>query len=240
MSSGWRNWIRLIRFFGRSRPSRDDQAPFMDLAPKPTKTCHPVLSQLDAIEALALELYSMHGLPTKPGQYARSPGDSRWKFIGDSLGAEERWMMVTELGSTKGWSFRALEEIGAEDGQSSNAVDHASRMLSACRALRQSLETGRGATTTKDDIATALTLGGDWKQASWVLAKSKTGTLKFGDLGASDAELPGRPARARQSKKTKAIANPNSLLSRKVKYATPKRPAAKVASNENVKDREGD
>lgn len=120
-----------------------------------------VLDRLAAVEAAALDIYAANGLPVLAGQYAKAPQGHRWTFIGADLSAQQRWSMVLEEGSTKGWRFRSLEQLGAEDEPEGSTLSRASEMLVACRRLRTTLATA--SPSLADDIEAALELGAWWE-----------------------------------------------------------------------------
>lgn len=176
-------WLRLTRAI-RGEPDVAPR-PVLDVTPDFSAPVKQILEQLDEIEAVALGIYASHGLPTQPGQYARSPDNPRWKFIGKTLTAEERWKLALELGSTKGWRFCSLDELWIEDGQTPTLLSQASLMLSACRRLKQSLTAGFGARHA-EDIQTALRLGADWRGAELIVGRQKAGSLKLSNIDALD------------------------------------------------------
>lgn len=108
--------------------------------------------RLAAIEAAALATYAAHGLPTAPGHYRKGPRAKTWTFLGADIAPEARWAMVLERPPETGWRHGALDAIGGHDR--SPAVRIASRALTACRALRDQLATGQGASA--DDVAALL------------------------------------------------------------------------------------
>lgn len=108
--------------------------------------------RLAAIEAAALATYAAHGLPTKPGHYRKGPRATKWTFLGADIEPEVRWSMVLERPPEKGWRHGALEAIGGHDHRP--AVQAASRVLIACRALRDQLTTDERVSA--DDVAALL------------------------------------------------------------------------------------
>jgi hypothetical protein len=139
----------------------------------------PVHALLDEIEASAIETYRLHGLPTRLGQYARSRRGKQWKFVAETLTAEERWELFLANDSRKGWRFASLEELGAQDPDGPSDLRKAADLLTACRSLRLSLG-GRSTTSSAEDIETALRLGSDWRVIELALSRHRTGGLKLG------------------------------------------------------------
>lgn len=150
-------------------------------------------SLLSDIELGALETYAAHELPTRPGQYATSPRGKGWKFVGENLSAEERWSLALENGSTAGWKFKALEDLGAGEIDDSGDLAKASDILRACRTLKDSLQTN-ASPTFADDLERAIRLGADWQQNRLVAERKDSGGLRF------NAATPSKPARPSGSK----------------------------------------
>jgi len=139
----------------------------------------PVHALLDEIEAAALAIYLAHGLPTRIGQYARSARSRTWKFVAETLSAEERWALFLANDTGKGWRFASLEELGLTEVNGSADLRRASELLTACRSLRSGLN-GEGTTSRADDIETALRLGSEWRLIEMLLTRSRDGPLKLG------------------------------------------------------------
>jgi len=118
----------------------------------------PVPSALDdlmsEIEAAALEVYEVHGLPLRRGHYVRSPRSSRWTFVAEFLSAEERWALVLSKPSGRGWRFATRDELG--NGHPLASVQSAAQVLGACRALRSKITGGC-------NIEAAIRLGYEWR-----------------------------------------------------------------------------
>lgn len=157
MAGGWRG------LFGRR--SRKPAAPTLSdpfaeaerLAPEPDA----LSLQLDRIEATALAVYAEHGLPTRRGHYRKGPRAARWNWVAERLSPEERFAMVLSRPPEKGWRHGSLEDIGAQETGRPLLMD-AARLLAGVAALRRRLREG----AMGEDIAAALTLGGDWRALS--------------------------------------------------------------------------
>ncbi|QTC91197.1 hypothetical protein [Brevundimonas goettingensis] len=166
-----------------SRPGRVDHSPVLIEDPwsiqgEPTAP-QPVHTLLNQIEAAALSVYEKHGLPTRVGQYARSARGRTWKFVAETLNAEERWALFLANDSGKGWRFASLEDLGLMEPNESAETRRASELLAACQTLRSSL-TGQGTTSRADDIETALRLGSEWRLIELTLSRKRDGPLLLG------------------------------------------------------------
>jgi len=115
-------------------------------------------SLLREVEQEALQIYLRHGLPTQPGQYAKSPKSQAWRFIDAMLSAEERWALLL---ANPGWRFSGLEDLGAHHGGPPE-VAAAARLLARCRDLRAKVRSG-GALLSVDDLEAAIRLGVEWR-----------------------------------------------------------------------------
>ncbi|MBB5744709.1 hypothetical protein [Brevundimonas variabilis] len=92
---------------------------------------------LGELEEYALAVYARAGLPTKPGHYARAPGDREWQFLAEQMRPSDRWVLVHEYPPEEGWRFATLRTLGLHEPADSPAV-HAAQVLSECQALRDS------------------------------------------------------------------------------------------------------
>ena len=154
MDGGWRG------LFGR-RP-RDAVAPppshpFAEagrLPPPPDA----LSLQLDRIEATALAVYAEHGLPTRRGHYRKGPRAARWTWVAERLSPQDRFALVLARPPEKGWRHGSLEDIGAQEVDQPRLVE-AARLLAGVARLRARLREG----AMSEDLAAALTLGGDWR-----------------------------------------------------------------------------
>lgn len=132
---------------------------------------------LDRIEASALEIYALHGLPTAAGEYARRPRGKTWTFLGDRLTAEQKWDLVLAGQSARGWRFSALEDLGAHEGRSVE-LTMASQMLQTSKALRTAIRE-RAVVDLNDSILAALQLGAEWKMLDLLAERRQTSPLKL-------------------------------------------------------------
>ena len=119
----------------------------------------PISQMLSRIEADACAVYVRHGLPDRPGQYARSPR-TEWRFLADHLTVEERWALVDAQRPGSGWRFGSLADLGAADDNPPE-VRRASEVLRACAQLRARLTEGGGGLS--EDLETAVRLGAAWE-----------------------------------------------------------------------------
>ncbi|WGM45604.1 hypothetical protein KOAAANKH_00467 [Brevundimonas sp. NIBR10] len=122
----------------------------------------PAARLLSEIEAGALAVYAAHDLPTRPGQYARSPRATGWRYLADDLTAEERWALVLAQKDGSGWRFGSLEDIG-DQPDSPPDLKEASLMLRDCHTLRTRLAE-RSGPDFANDVETAIDLGMAWRQ----------------------------------------------------------------------------
>lgn len=139
---------------------------------------HPANDVLLEIEQIALETYAAHNLPTRQGEYGKGPRGKVWKFIGESLSAEERWSLALEKGSTAGWQFMALEDLGSGERDASGDLARASDMLRTCKALRSSLQVTMSLTF-PEDVERAIRLGASWHRSQLLAERKDAGGLRF-------------------------------------------------------------
>ncbi|WP_396594337.1 hypothetical protein [Brevundimonas sp. R86498] len=156
----------------------------------------PVMTE---VEALALTIYGLHGLPTVPGHYRRGPGNDAWAYLGEHVGADIRWAMVLERPPEAGWRYATLEDIGRFPGAPAD-LRAASHLLGTCRRLKARL-TGREPGHPADDLETAIRLGADWHALTEALAQRGKSRLKL--TPPSDAET-------RDSSAPEALAPPQA------------------------------
>lgn len=117
---------------------------------------------LSEIEASACAIYARHGLPDRPGHYARSQQTKVWRFLSDTLTAEERWAMVVAQRPGSAWRFGTLDDLG-DQPDNPPEVRRAAWMLNQCRTLRARLRQGGGASLA-EDLETAIRLGSEWRE----------------------------------------------------------------------------
>lgn len=87
------------------------------------------------LETSALAVYARAGLPTRPGHYARAPGDREWQFVAEDLLPSDRWALVHDYPPEQGWRFATLRSMGLYEPGDSPALA-AAQVLSECQALR--------------------------------------------------------------------------------------------------------
>ena len=131
-------------------------------------------SLLDEIEASACAVYRRHDLPTAPGQYARSAKTGQWRYLSDSLTAEERWALVLAQKPGSGWRFASLPDLGDQtDGPADLRL--ASRVLRACHHLRARMKQD---TPSDEALEMSIRLGADWLQLQSGSISSKPAAKK--------------------------------------------------------------
>lgn len=155
-----RRWRALLSdLIGRERatvPSTPELDPFE--RPDDTPTAPDALSSaLEEIEAAALEVYAVAGLPTRPGHYRRGPRAANWSFLAADLKPEERFALTLNHPSEKGWRFARLQDLGARSERED--LRAASRLLNEIAEMRAAQ---RGVLT-RDHLLTAMELGGAWR-----------------------------------------------------------------------------
>ena len=116
-----------------------------------------LLALIAEMEAAARAVYARHGLPVEPGQYARSAKTGDWRYLADTLTAEERWALVLAQKPQSGWRFGALPDLGDQDGNPAE-VQRAARILRSCDQIRSRVRSGAAAA----GIEAAIRLGTDW------------------------------------------------------------------------------
>lgn len=127
-------------------------------------TTHELLALIAEVEATALAVYRRHGLPDRPGQYARGPRAKSWSWLAESLTPQEKWARLESHPTGKGWRHGDLIRVG-QDAEAAEAR-MASGVLAACKGLKARIETGR--TPTFQDMADALRLGEAWRRMAEV------------------------------------------------------------------------
>lgn len=115
-----------------------------------------LFSLLSEMEAAACAVYARHGLPDQPGEYALSASTGDWRYLADTLTAEERWALVLAQKPGSGWRFGALPDLG-DQGDSPPEVQSAARVLKACDQIRARVRGGASAA----DAEMAIRLGAD-------------------------------------------------------------------------------
>lgn len=168
----------------RARPDRLVETPYapwrphVEVAGAPGGETASLHALIDEIEHSALDIYAAHGLPTRPGEYARRPRARKWNFIGEGLTAEERWRLALENGSTTGWKFRALEDLGGETRDPAGELAKASEMLTVCRILRTRVG-ATGPSGLAGELERAIRLGANWHYTSLLRDRRRAGGLRF-------------------------------------------------------------
>lgn len=158
------SWPVFFRGVGKAlgvRP-RAEAVSVADLDPW-TATTRPASSDalsilLDEIERDALAAYDRQGLPTRPGHYARAPGDPDWLFVAERMGPEDRWTLLIDHPPDQGWRFATLEDLGRHSTDS-ETVRIAGRLLAGCRDLRDRSRPGNGPV---EPLEAAVRLGAEW------------------------------------------------------------------------------
>ncbi len=115
-----------------------------------------LFSLLSEMEAAACAVYARHGLPVEPGHYALSARTGDWRYLADTLTAEERWALVLAQKPGSGWRFGALPDLG-DQGDSPPEVQRAARILKSCDQIRARVRSGASAA----DFEMAIRLGAD-------------------------------------------------------------------------------
>jgi len=115
---------------------------------------------LTQVEATALGVYALHGLPSIAGHYRKSPGSEQWDHLGHALSPSEKWALLDQHPAEPGWLYASLEQIGARSPIAD--VRFASGLLSACQGLRLRLD--EGVTLNAQDVADAIRLGAAWRR----------------------------------------------------------------------------
>lgn len=168
-------WRRLS---GRRRfESRSEVATTADVWERAGQVATATLPVMAEVEALALQIYGAHGLPTRPGHYRRGPGDGAWLYLGEHVDADLRWAMVLDMPPEAGWRYATLEDIGRFKGAPAD-LRAASNLLATCRHLKARLA-GREPGHPGDDLETAIRLGADWRALTESLALRGKSRLKL-------------------------------------------------------------
>ncbi|CAN5226404.1 hypothetical protein BH09PSE1_BH09PSE1_15980 [soil metagenome] len=131
-------------------------------APRTEREETSVSLMLSDIEAAACAVYARHGLPDRPGHYARSPKSRAWRFLSETLTAEERFALVLAQKDGSKWRFGSLENLG-DQADSPPDLRRAAEVLRSCHRLRARLaETG--SPSLGEDLEAAIGLGAAWRQ----------------------------------------------------------------------------
>ncbi len=208
---------RGLRSGRRRSEARSGIATAADVWERAGQVATATLPIMAEVEALALQIYGVHGLPTQPGHYRRGPNADAWLFLGEHVEADLRWAMVLEMPPEAGWRYATLEDIGRFKGAPSD-LRAASNLLATCRHLKSRLH-GREAGHPGDDIETAIRLGADWRALQDALAHRGKSRLKLttptDPEPEPEPESPALPA----PKKTAARGPAKSARSRRKKPA---------------------
>ncbi len=170
-------WRRLLSGRRRHEATRSAVATAADVWERAGKTATATLPVMAEVEALALNIYRAHGLPTQPGHYRRGPTSDNWLYLGEQVDTNMRWAMVLDMPPEQGWRYATLEDIGRFDGAPAD-LRAASNLLATCRHLKSRLH-GREAGNTGDDIETAIRLGADWRALTDAIALRGKSRLKL-------------------------------------------------------------
>lgn len=92
------------------------------------------------MESEALETFSDAGLPTTPGLYRRSLGDTGWHRLTDDPSVEGRWTQIMERPPEAGFRYFSLSDVGRAEHPTSTAVLAAAVTLDRVADLRRLLE----------------------------------------------------------------------------------------------------
>ncbi|CAN5227634.1 hypothetical protein BH10PSE2_BH10PSE2_17040 [soil metagenome] len=155
----WHGW----KWPGLRRGSELDRVedPWV-VPPRVERVETPVVQLLSEIETAACAVYAHHGLPDRPGHYARSPRSRTWRFLSDDLTAEERFSVVLAQKDGSKWRFGSLPDLGDQE-DSPPDLRRAAQVLRSCQRLRARLaETGLP--SLGEDLETAIGLGAAWRQ----------------------------------------------------------------------------
>lgn len=166
----WRRWVGW-KWPGTSASASPLQSPTTSIAlvgpgievserPRPVETA--TTSMLSEMEAAACAVFADHGLPDRPGEYALSPRSTTWRYLSESLTAEERWALVLAQKEGSGWRFGTLAVLG-DQPDSPAAVRRAAQVLKSCAQLRASLAQG-GSADLDETLQAAIGLGAVWRQ----------------------------------------------------------------------------
>lgn len=117
-------------------------------------------AEVAAIEAAAMAVYALHGLPDQPGHYQRRERNAPWERLEDELTPAQRWALIETTPQAEGRRFASHVDLGAD--ASEPEVRRASAVLAACRGLRQTLNDGAGFSA--QDLADAIRLGAAWRR----------------------------------------------------------------------------
>lgn len=160
MTSNWSRIFDRLRRPGEAQgPVEAIPDPWSNAPSDPERETTPIHALLDEIEAAGRAVYAAHGLPDQPGHYARSARSPHWRFVSETLTAEERWALVTAQKPGSGWRFGALEDLG-DQPDSPPDLKRAAGLLRACRQLRGRL--AEAAYGLGEDLEAALRLGVEW------------------------------------------------------------------------------
>jgi len=116
---------------------------------------------LGEIEATACTVYARHGLPDRLGSYARSPKTGTWRFLSESMTAEERWALVLAQKDSSAWRFGLLHDVG-DDGANPLELRGAAQVLRLCHQMRSDLGS-LGRLGLSETLEAAINLGAAWR-----------------------------------------------------------------------------
>lgn len=120
------------------------------------------------IEACALAVYSANDLPIRPGHYAKSRQGQGWRFLAETLTAEERWALIEANADDPTYLFGTLEDLGAKGCDPASPVGQASYVLKECRAARMACRAGSQQTSAQS-LESAIRLGRKWAELEGTL-----------------------------------------------------------------------
>jgi hypothetical protein len=163
----------------------------------------PLSPLLSEIEASASAVFARHGLPDRLGHYAHSPKVEGWRFLSETLTAEERWSLVNAQREGSGWRFGTLEDLLDQPDRPA-PVRQAADLLRLCRRLRGAVASSTSAAPA-EDLEAAIRLGAAWRDL-------KDATSEAGD-----------PPAALANPLPRAAADPAAPL----KFTAPAKPRAK-------------
>lgn len=115
---------------------------------------------LDEVDAAALDVYALHGLPSAPGHYRQARDGGAWVHLGGALSPGEKWELLNQHPVNQGWRYASLELLGSRS--TIPDVRYASALLSACQGLRLRLDTHMA--PSPQDLADAIRLGAAWRR----------------------------------------------------------------------------
>ena len=157
-------WRLLPRGRGETPVVPEPSIP--DAPSPPPRRRDPLSLALAEMEAAALQVYALHGLPTRPGHYEKPPRARRWRFIAEHLPPSARFQRALEQTPESGWRFARLEDLGARSGKPDLAA--AADLLGLARRLREARE---GALV-EEDLLIAMELGAAWRANREILIRA--------------------------------------------------------------------